>query len=58
MTANNSELSLMTPQKNNLLLFGSKIHKTPLRNGSSPITDPITEMGVAHTSWQRSSSPC
>ena len=25
------------------------INKTPLRNGNCPITDPITEMGVAHT---------
>ena len=25
------------------------INKTPLRNGNCPITDPITEKGVAHT---------
>ena len=31
------------------------INKTPLRNGNWPITDPITEMGVAHTvgQWQQ-----
>ena len=28
------------------------INKTPLRNGNCPITDPITEMGVAHTMGQ------
>ena len=48
----------MKLQKNNLLLFGYEAHKTPLRNGSGPNTDPITEMGVDYTSWQRSSSPC
>ena len=25
------------------------INRTPLPNGNCPITDPITEMGVAHT---------
>ena len=29
------------------------INKTPLRNGNCPITDPIAEMGVAHTVGQR-----
>ena len=27
------------------------INKTPLRNENCPITDPIAEMGVAHTVW-------
>ena len=29
------------------------INKTPLPNGNCPITDPIAEMGVAHTVGQR-----
>ena len=33
----------------NGLYFTVITNKTPLRNGNCPITDPITEMGVAHT---------
>ena len=28
--------------------FVVNINKTPLRNGNSPITDPITETNIAH----------
>ena len=37
-----------SPLANGLYLI-STTNKTPLRNGNCAITDPITEMGVAHT---------
>jgi hypothetical protein len=33
----------------NVVYLIAIINKTPLRNGNCPITDPIAEMGVAHT---------
>ena len=36
------------PLANGLYLI-STTNKTLLRNGNCPVTDPITEMGVAHT---------
>ena len=37
-----------SPLANGVYLIATT-NKTPLRNGNCPITDPITEMGVAHT---------